>query len=227
MTAMATDLLACTEFLDHESDAVRRFVARAVPDPGVTPAEKAVALYYAVRDDVFYEVYGTDLSREGLRASAIVTGGLGFCLHKSILYAAAVRSAGIPGRLLVGEVRNHLASERLRKLVGGEVFLHWFNEIELDGRRLRVSPMFNKLLCRLYGIAPLEFDGASDALRHPFDLDGKAHMEFVGEVTEFDDLEYDTALSLMRNRHPGMFADATSVHAGGSLSDEAPRRRGR
>lgn len=222
MTSTVPDLLAESPFLDYRSEAVRAFVARAVPDPEVSLREKAVALFYAVRDGVFYEVYGADLSVEGLRASTIATGKQGFCLHKSILYAAAVRSVGIPSRLVSGEVRNHLASERLQRLVGGDVFLHWLNRIELDGRWLYVTPVFNKMLCRLYGMAPLEFDGTADALYHPFDERGNKQMEFVGERTEYDDVDHSRILDAMTSRHPSMFADATHVHKGGSLAEEAP-----
>lgn len=221
MTASSM-LLAASEALDYESDEVRRFVAEAVPDQGVSDREKAVALYYAVRDGVFYEVYGADLSREGLRASAVVAAKTGFCLHKSILYAAATRAVGIPSRVLAGEVRNHLASDKLKKLVGGEVFLHWLNEIELDGRWLKVTPVFNKMLCKLYGIAPLDFDGTAEAVYHPFDEHGRQHMEFIGPVASFDEVEHPTVVALMRQRHPGMFEGDTAVRTGGSLVDEAP-----
>jgi transglutaminase-like putative cysteine protease len=127
-----------------------------------------VRLYYAVRDGVRYDVYGADLSREGMRASAILEAGHGFCLHTSILYAAAVRAVGIPSRLVLTDVRNHLASDRLKQLVGGEVFhFHCLTAVHLHGRWIRATPVFNKLLCRLYGIAPLEFDGLSDSMHHP------------------------------------------------------------
>lgn len=216
-------LLANSEFLDHDSPEVQAFVADATGHLSRTapPRYKAVALFYAVRDGVNYDVYGTDLSPHGLRASSISAAGRGFCLHKSILYAAAVRTVGIESRLVSGLVRNHLASERLKQIVGGDVFLHWLTRIRLDGRWLYVTPVFNKLLCRLYRMAPLEFDGTDDALYHPFDQQGRQHMEFVGDKTEYDDLHYGLVTEMIRRRHPGMFADATTVHGGGSLADEA------
>lgn len=117
---MTTDeLLKPTEFLDYESATVRAFVDKALPEPGrLTEVERAVALYYAVRDGINYEVYDADLSREGLRASSVLERGKGFCVHKSIVYAAAVRSVGVPSRIVYGDVRNHLASERLRPAGG-------------------------------------------------------------------------------------------------------------
>lgn len=215
-----SDLVRPTEFLDHEAPAVGDFVRRALPDPAVSDVERAVALYYAVRDRVLYEVYGTDLSREGLRASAVAGQGSGFCVHKSILYAAAVRAVGIPSRIVVAEVRNHLASERLRELVGGEVFLHCLTSVRLDGRWVHATPVFNKTLCRLYRIAPLEFDGRSDSLHHPFDEEGRRHMEFVRMHGEFDDFPYERVVGSIRMLHPRLFETPRKL-TGGSLIDEA------
>ncbi len=215
-----SDLVRPTEFLDHEAPAVGDFVRRALPDPAVSDVEWAVALYYAVRDRVLYEVYGADLSREGLRASAVAGRGSGFCVHKSILYAAAVRAVGIPSRIVVTEVRNHLASERLRELVGGEVFLHCLTSLRLDGRWVHATPVFNKTLCRLYRIAPLEFDGRSDSLHHPFDEEGRRHMEFVRMHGEFDDFPYERVVGSMRTLHPRLFETPRKL-TGGSLIDEA------
>lgn len=51
--------------------------------------------------------------------------------------------------LCLADVRNHLASPRLKRLVGGDVFrFHSFNSVHLDGRWVRATPVFNKILCR-------------------------------------------------------------------------------
>lgn len=216
--------LSCrpTEFLDFETDAVQAFVAAAVTAPSERPAEQAVQLYYAVRDGLSYEVYGADMSREGLRASTIVHANQGFCVHKSILFAAAVRALGIPSRLVVADVRNHLASERLKALVGGEVFVHWLTSIHVEGRWVRATPVFNKLLCRLYRMTPLEFDGITDSLHQAYDEHGRQHMQFLQLHGEFDDVAYEQLIGLMAARHPAMFASGTVVPGGGSLAAEAP-----
>lgn len=210
-------LTAPTEFLDYHHPRVREFVERAVAGAG-SPSQRAVRLYYAVRDGLDYEVYRQDLSRAGLRASAIVARGEGFCVHKSILYAAAVRAVGVPSRIVVSEVRNHLASPQLRALVGGDVFVHWLTSVYLDGRWLRVTPVFNKTLCRLYGMEPLEFDGSAEARLHPA-AEGE-QMEFLAEHGEFGDVAYDELTAIMRSRHPAMYG-ASLVPGEGSLAMEA------
>ncbi|WP_190815712.1 transglutaminase-like domain-containing protein [Saccharopolyspora pogona] len=212
--------LRATEFLDHDSSQVHGFVRAAISDKHSTPVDKAVALYYAVRDGLFYEVYATDMSRVGLQASTIVESGQGFCVQKSILYAACLRAVGIPSKLVVTEVRNHLASDRLRRMVGGEVFVHMLNSAYLNGRWVRATPVFNEMLCRLYGMDSLEFDGVHDSMHHPFDDGNGRSMEFIREHGEFDDLPYDWLLELMRHKHPAMFAGASTAGSG-SLMDEA------
>ncbi|MET9613206.1 transglutaminase-like domain-containing protein [Kitasatospora indigofera] len=225
---MTTDeLLKPTEFLDYESATVRAFVSKALPEPErLTEVERAVALYYAVRDGINYEVYDADLSREGLRASSVLERGKGFCVHKSIVYAAAVRSVGVPSRIVYGDVRNHLASERLRRLVGGDVFrYHSWTSVHLEGSWLKATPVFNKMLCRLYKMRPLDFDGRSDSVYHPYDLEGRRHMEFLRDRGEFDDVPYDQVVGGIRDAHPLLFAGSHTTTSG-SLMDEAAAEGG-
>ncbi|MGH3879007.1 MAG: transglutaminase-like domain-containing protein [Actinophytocola sp.] len=219
--------LAPTELLDHESPQVRRFVEKAVGTDLSTmePADRAVALFYAVRDGLRYEVYQSDLSRTGMRASAIIERGFGFCIHKSLVYAAVTRAAGVPSRIVLGDVRNHLASPRLRELVGGDLFrFHCLTEVHLGGRWVKATPVFNRLLCRLYKIAPLEFDGETDSVYHPYDEQGRRHMEFVHWHGEFDDFPYDLVVDGIREAHPLLFAD-TSRTTEGSLIEESDDQR--
>ncbi|MEV3993905.1 transglutaminase-like domain-containing protein [Streptomyces sp. NPDC049837] len=214
--------LAATEFIDHDSPEVRDFVRRALPASATTPTERAVALYYAVRDGIRYEVYGADLSREGLRAGQVVRTGSGMCLHKSVLYAAGLRSLGIPARLVLTDVRNHLASERLKELLGGDVFhQHGLTSVWLEGRWVKATPVFNKTLCKLYRMAPLDFDGTADSLHHPFDLKGRRQMEFLRTHGEFDDLPYEWVIGDLRAAHPRLFEGEGDRFAEGSLVGEA------
>ena len=215
-------LLAPTEFLDYEHDTVRAFVEAALPGGGrdLSDVERAKALYLAVRDGIHYEVYGADLTREGLRASSTIARGTGFCVHKSIVYAAVARAAGIPSRSYYGDVRNHLASPQLEELMGGNLFTyHSLTVVHLGGRWVRATPVFNKLLCRMYKIKPLEFDGRHDSMYHPYDEDGRRHMEFVREHGEFDDVPYEMVVGGIRRNHPKLFAGAYTTAPGSLVAD--------
>jgi transglutaminase-like putative cysteine protease len=215
-------LLASTEFIDHDSATVQEFVAKALPDggEGMSDIDRARALYYAVRDGIHYEVYGADLSRDGLRASSTIERGMGFCVHKSIVYAAAVRAVGIPSRLYYGDVCNHLASPRLEELMGGKVFtFHALTLVHLEGKWVKTTPVFNALLCRLYKIKPLEFDGRNDSMYHPYDEDGRRHMEFLRSHGEFDDVPYDKVVGGIRTAHPRLFESHETTARGSLVAD--------
>jgi len=218
-------LLDPTEFLNYESPVVREFVNKTLPGDGgsLTDTEKAYALYYAVRDGIHYEIYGADVSREGMRASAIIQHGMGFCVHKSLVYAAVLRSVGIPSRMFYGDVRNHLISPRIEKLIGGNVFaFHSLTTVFLNGKWVKATPVFNKMLCKLYKIKPLEFDGLADSMYHPYDEEGRRHMEFLRTHGEFDDLPYDLVINGIRAAHPLLFASWDRL-AEGSLVIDAQR----
>ncbi|MFD7167367.1 transglutaminase domain-containing protein [Streptomyces violascens] len=221
MTADLLQLTRPTEFLDYESDEVQDFIDHAVKDRSADKKTNAIELYYAVRDGVFYEVYGADLSPEGLKASHIARAKSGFCLHKAALYAAAVRALGIPSRLVYGDVRNHLASPRLIEYIGGDVFFHGLTQVHLDGTWVKATPVFNKMLCKLYGMEALEFDGTHDSLYHPY-AEGGGSMEFLVDHGAFDDVPYDFIIATMRSKHPNFLDKAgTGTVSGGRLADES------
>jgi transglutaminase-like putative cysteine protease len=214
--------LSPTEFLDFRSPEVEGF-ARLKTQGAATPREQAVRLFYAIRDGILYDVYAADLSRAGLRASAVLRNRSGFCIHKSILYAAAARCLGIPARLGFADVRNHLSTPRLTALVGGDVFrYHAYAEVWLDGAWRKVTPVFNRVLCHLFGVAPLEFDGTNDAMLQPFDKAGQRYLEVLVAHGTFDDFPYERCIGTLRVHHPRLFArDGRTVD--GDLAHEAQR----
>jgi hypothetical protein len=202
--------LAAGEVIDHRSERVGAFVARALGSGCHDSRGAAKALYYAVRDGIFYEIFGTDLG-EGLCASGVVGARRGFCLHKAILYAAACRAVGIPSRILAAPVRNHVTSPSIRHLVGGDVFLHWYDEILLEGEWIKVAPIFNVMTCRLFGIAPLEFDGRRSATEQPYV--GESRMIYLSEPAVFTDPTRAELVDHVARYHPRMVTPARRVPA--------------
>src|SRR5437899_12770089 len=94
--------------------------ARRVAGEG-TEREKALRLYYAVRDDLRYDPYNTPMKREAYRASMTLDAGHGFCINKAGLLAAACRASGIPARGGYADVRNHITTRRLSEQVGRHI----------------------------------------------------------------------------------------------------------
>ena len=173
------EFLRPTTYVDSDADTVVAF-ARRVTDGVADPVARAVALYYAVRDEITYTAYCDFKSVETYRASGCLARGAGFCVGKAALLAAAARAADIPARVGFADVRNHLTSPRLRRLMTTDVFYyHGYAELYLDGAWVKATAVFDKTLCDRVGIRPLEFDGRHDALFHPFDASGRQHMEYV------------------------------------------------
>ena len=179
--------LAATALVDSDDPAVAEFARRHAQ--GADDRARAVALYYAVRDDFRYDPYRIDLSPRGMRASTVLATGYGWCVTKAALLAAACRALGIPARLGYADVRNHLSTERMRQTMKTDIFVwHGYTDIWLDGAWRKATPAFNLSLCERFGLLPLEFDGVADSIYHPFDRAGNRHMEYVRQRGAFDDM---------------------------------------
>jgi transglutaminase-like putative cysteine protease len=177
--------------VDCDSRAVTEFAKEHSGDHP-DQREQAVRLYYAVRDRIRYDPYSIDLSVEGLRASATLRSGRGWCVTKAVLLAACCRATKIPARLGFADVRNHLTTARMRELMKTDVFLwHGYTSIYLNGAWVKATPAFNIGLCERFRFKPLEFDGHSDSIYHPFDLEGKRHMEYLAYRGEYADVPVD------------------------------------
>jgi transglutaminase-like putative cysteine protease len=197
-----TACLAAGYYVQSDSLEVREFVRGAVG--GVSDLrEKAVRLYYAVRDGLRYDPYACALEPQAYLAGRIARMTTGFCVQKAILLTAACRAEGIPSRLGFADVRNHLASPRLLERMGTDIFVfHGFSEIFIEGRWLKVTPTFNRELCERFSVKPLEFDGSGDALFHDFDAHGRRHMEYIRYHGVFLDLPFERMVAAFAEAYP-------------------------
>jgi transglutaminase-like putative cysteine protease len=179
--------LAPTALIDSDHPDVIAFAREHAQ--GGHDRERAVALYLAVRDRFRYDPYRLDLSPVGMKASTVIAQGSGWCVPKAALLVAACRAAGLHARLGFADVRNHLSTERLRQTMKTDVFIwHGYADIWLEGQWVKATPAFNIELCDKFGLLPLEFDGLSDSIYHPFDKTGQRHMEYVNQRGTFDDM---------------------------------------
>ncbi|MDE2083171.1 MAG: transglutaminase family protein [Burkholderiales bacterium] len=176
-----------TALIDSDHPAVRAFAAEHARGAG--PREQAVALYLAVRDGFRYDPYRIDLSPVGMRASSVIAQGHGWCVPKAALLAAACRAVGIPARVGYADVRNHLSTARMRQVMQTDVF-HWhgYTDVLLQGRWLKATPAFNIELTERFGLLPLDWDGLTDSIYHPYDRSGQRHMEYLQQRGSFDDV---------------------------------------
>ena len=218
---MVPSELAPTALIDSDHPAVAAFAARHAGE-ATNDAERAVALYYAVRDGFRYDPYRIDLSPRGMKASTVLANGYGWCVPKATLLAAACRAAGIPARMGFADVRNHLSTERMRQVMGTDVFFwHGFTEILIDGAWRKATPAFNLELCDRFGLLPLEFNGREDSLYHPFDRQGHRHMEYVAQRGSFDDVPLERIVADFAEHYPAWRAQIEAMQRSDFLTDVA------
>lgn len=212
--------LAPTALIDSDHPAVAEFAIRH--GRGRDDRKRAVALYYAVRDGFRYDPYRIDLAPAGMKASAVLAAGYGWCVPKAALLAAACRAAGIPARVGFADVRNHLATERMREVMQTDLFYwHGFTEILIEGAWRKATPAFNLGLCERFGLLPLEFDGRGDSLYHPFDRHGHRHMEYVAQRGSFDDVPLAEMTADFARLYPRWRSQRPGLQGGDFLADVA------
>jgi len=215
--------VAPTRFLNFEHPAVQDFVAAAI-GPADTPRQKAVRLYYAVRDGIRYDPYRFRMEPEVFEASTTAQERVAYCVPKALLYAACLRAVGIPARPGFADVRNHLTTRRLLEVTGTDVFSwHGYVALLLDGRWVKATPAFNIEMCRRFDVLPLEFDGSADSLMHPYNALQQRHMEYVKQHGEFDDLPYEQLKEEMLRAYPQLIA-ASQGKLQGDFEHEAIHR---
>jgi transglutaminase-like putative cysteine protease len=183
--------LRSTPTIDFDSDIVRAFIRdNSRENDPVT--EQVISLYYAVRDLIRYDPYTLSDQPGDFAASRTLEQMRGWCVPKSILYAACCRALGVPARLGYADVRNHLSTENLRRQMGTDIFYwHGYTDVYLNDKWVKATPVFNIELCERFRLKTLEFDGLEDSIYHPFDLDGRQHMEYLNFRGEYADLPFE------------------------------------
>jgi len=194
--------LSPAEFIDSDHAAVRAKAAMVVGSVS-DPVEQARVLYRAVRDEIRYDPYIDYTDPETYRASSVLAKGQAYCVGKASLYVALCRASGIPARLGLADVKNHLATPRLLEAVGTDVFAyHGYVEIMPADRWVKATPTFNVSLCQKLGVPPLEFDGEADALLQPFDAAGHEFMSYIVQHGTFFDVPAKFLISEMIRLYP-------------------------
>jgi transglutaminase-like putative cysteine protease len=211
MTVLSASLrrlyLDPADYVDSEHSEVQRY-AEAILGGVADTRDQARVLYRAVRDDIRYDPYVDYADPETFRASSVLAARRGYCVGKASLYAALCRFAGIPARLGFADVKNHLATPKLIEGMGTDLFAwHGYSEVHIGGEWLKATPTFNASLCEKLGVAPLDFDGLSDALLHPFDAGGRVFMAYVETHGTFHDVPVKFLVREMARLYPGMVRD--------------------
>jgi len=202
--------LRSSAFIDCDSPEVTCFAERVCAGgEDLSQKEKAMRLYFAVRDEILYDPYDLRDNPDALKASSVLRKGSGYCVAKAVVLAAAGRQQGIPSRLGLADVQNHLSTARLRALMGTDRFIyHGYTEFFLAGKWRKATPAFNLSLCLRFQVKPLDFNGEDDSIFHEFNSRGLRHMQYLKDHGSFIDLPFEMIFAAYRKEYPAMFVQA-------------------
>jgi len=148
--------------------------------------EKAIGLFYWVRDEIKYNMaLFIPKVKNYFIASKTIQRREGFCVSKSILLSTLARAVGIPARIHLVDLINHLVSQKIIDFMGTNVmYVHGYSELYLGdkGKWVKLTPSFDKETAVRGGFLPMvEFDGENDAVFPPYDVNGNKFGEYVGD----------------------------------------------
>ncbi|WP_169902970.1 transglutaminase-like domain-containing protein [Paraferrimonas sedimenticola] len=209
-------LTQATEYFDYQHPAIQELLA-GLPNGG--KLEQVLAIYRLVRDDYPYNPYSVAQAPQSFKASYCLQAGEGYCIPKSALMVAMCRAIGVPARLGLADVKNHLSSPRLIELLGSDVFtMHGYVSLYLNERWVKATPVFDATLCQRFGIEPLVFDGVNDSLFQAYTQDGSQHMEYLVDHGCFDDVPTEFIFENFEKHYPKLMMDISRLTAGSDTS---------
>jgi transglutaminase-like putative cysteine protease len=194
-----------TFYFDFKNELIQKLISEFKNDT-LSNKEKTIRIYTKVRDNWKYDPYSISLSKEKYQSSHIAKKQSGNCVEKSILLIACLRALGIPARLHLGKVKNHIAVERLTEKFGSnELTPHGMVNVYLDNKWLKMSPAFNKSLCEKLNVEPLDFDGENNSFLQQYNSKGNRFMEYIDDYGYFDDVPLDFMIKNIKEHYPNIF----------------------
>ena len=196
-----TCYLEPSQAIDSDNPVVIDYAQKAVGSE-IDPVQKAVKLYYAVRDPVRYDPYSPFYRPVHYTGAFVLGRGRGYCVSKASLLCALGRAAGIPSRVGFATVKNHIATRELIEMLGSNRFVyHGFTEFYLEGKWVKATPAFNSELCRIHRVNPLEFDGREDSIFYQYTLDENRYMEYLEYHGSYADVPVDIILEAWKQEY--------------------------
>ncbi|MFW9951497.1 MAG: transglutaminase-like domain-containing protein, partial [Candidatus Thorarchaeota archaeon] len=170
-----------TEFFDFDKKEVSN-KAREITESLKTVKEKAISLFYWVRNEIKYNMMTyVPKVKLNFKASETLRRKDGFCVSKSILLSSFARAVGIPARIHLVDLINHKISQKVIDFMGTNVmYYHGYSEFCLNNKWVKLTPSFDINTAMKGGFLPMvEFDGEHDAVFPKFDNEGNLFGEYL------------------------------------------------
>ncbi len=197
-----TNYLQPTEFLDFDKKRVSD-KAFEIIEGLKTDKEKAIALFYWVRDEIRYMMSAFYMIKSNFKASVTLRRGYGFCVSKAVLLSSFTRAVGIPAKVHLADIRNNKVPQETIDLLGTNVFLyHGYSELYIDDKWIKATPVFDKNTSIRAGFLPLvEFDGINNGILSKYDPDGNLFVEYIKDRGVYAELPYDEMDRVIRKKY--------------------------
>jgi len=193
-----------TEFFDFNVDSVKE-KALEITKNLITDKEKAIALFYYVRNEFKYNMmtYIPNI-KDNFKASITLKRGDGFCVSKSILLSSLARALGIPARIHLVDLINHKISQKIVDMMGTwTMHYHGYSEFLLSGKWIKLTPSFDPATAIKGGFIPMvEFDGENDAVFPKYDTEGNKFGEYLEDRGVHADLPLQEIDKVFREKYP-------------------------
>ena len=186
---------------------------------GSDQTKNAMDIYFSVRDHFLYDPYHLNIKKNALIASKIIYKKRAWCVEKALIMIACCRAIGIPSRFGFAIVKNHIGIEKLKiYLKRDEIVFHGYVEVFLDNKWIKCTPAFDRRVCRLSGVKPLDWDGKNDSMFQEFDK-GTKFMEYLNFYGEFADIPFELMHAEMNKYYPHLFETQIELKSFSFLHD--------
>jgi len=193
-----------TYYYDYDSSVIKDIIKNV---EHLTSQQDIIEqLYLKVRDGWRYLPFNIGLTKVHFKASNIAKKPDGHCIDKAILYIACLRAFNIPARLHLAKVSNHIATERLEKVIGtNELAPHGLVDVFYNGKWVKCSPAFNKELCTIYNVDVLDFNGTEDAVLQEYNKDDHKFMTYIEDYGHFEDVPLEFIKDTFKSNYPSLY----------------------
>jgi len=193
-----------TKFFDFNKKFVRD-KAFEITEGLETEKEKAIALFYWVRDEIKYNMHSYIPSiKANFKASVTLRRKNGFCVSKSVLLSSFARAIGIPASIHLVDLINHKISQKIIDFMGTNVMhYHGYSELYLNNKWVKLTPSFDPGTALKGDFIPMvEFDGENDAVFAVYDNEGKLFGEYVMDRGIHADLPLEEIERVFEEKYP-------------------------
>ncbi len=206
------EYLVPTPVIDYHHASIQSFIKRF--DERKVSKELAIDVFYSTRDGFPYYPYYIDFSINGSKASNLTQKKKGHCIDKALFFIACCRALHIPARIGLAKVKNHIATEKLEEYLRSNIMIpHGYAEIYVEKKWIKVTPAFNKELCKRLAVSPLDFDGENDCLFQAYDSEGKTFMTYIEDYGVFPDFPISLAKNLFKMHYPHLSPEKGDLYS--------------